>query len=1345
MPFATQVAQARKLKNLQQGELATTLEAKQQTVSRWEQGLGRPREVMLAKLARVLDTDENELRRLAGYPERVMDTGPAIMIVDRLFPVESLLPDSFERFIYFLLWGLYPDAKEIRRQGKTGHKQDGVDVWVIFHDGSRISFQCKRTGQFGPAAVEKAIVAHTADAKEKYLMLSRPASPDTAEVVRKHPEWTLWDKEDLSRLIRTKFAKIDQIKLVDLCFPGKRMALLGVPEVGAWQMPDEFFAAFSGKTATFTHDWPLVGQRRKELVSTIADGLATQRNRIVFLGGDGGLGKSRLLKDIAARIAESPGRLGPLFLSPHTQISRTDLAELGDGPKVVIVDDAHDRVDLQALFGYAALHDIRILVALRPFAIPRLRGQLGTLARTDFVQEERLERLSRDEVEELASTVLAEVKGNLELAGPIAAVTQDCPLVTVLAARITVSENLPLGLVQNAQAFRDTILGKFATSIPEELAQGSERKIFSDLLKVISLVQPVGIDDPVFLELASAVTGHEVEDIELALNKLVSGGILFKRGKLHRLVPDLLGDYIIEQTCIGTRDNLTTFARRVFEAASGPLLGNTLLNLGRLDWRRTAGDTSKSDLITHLWRALRVADEYREYALDAASAVAFYQPIPAIEFVTEAVRRGERNDRFSEILKHAAFNIAHVKRVCRLLWDLGRNDGRGWPSHPGHPLRVLKELCAVMPHKPIAFNEAVVEFGLSLLADPRSFKSVHTPLDFLVGILEGDGHTTEGDDLQITMKPFFVRYEAVEPLRKKVVAAAIQLLRRPPGSTTTAATGFLDRALSYPLGQFGSEMTLATRDLYTAEFQGTLEQLHTLVKSEQFDPLVLVGIAKAVRWHSHYADDKTNAVAKAIIAGLPKSLEFRMTGALTEGFSDAVLDRYDPSNWHRWLEAFHSQIVKDLNATYPTAPKLREFIEQCINRVTVAKLSKPNTRHAVFGAVLHARPDFAVEMCGYCLEHIDSLLVQHLGEALGFVVVNDIEAGRRWARRFLDTGDVRFQQAVGEAMAHFPVVDGRLAEGDRETVLRVLGSRDGWVVRSGLNAFGVFLRADASLGSGLLRHIDLTLDERLADSVLMYLQMDPEQFRRALGEDDARFLLSQLRPIPRLEGHWVETLLANLSRDFAVLTFNMLRDRVEDAANDPQGYSLIRPVNYGPYVHVPMQFKKTAAYEQLMEAAWKWLGTRDASNWRFEHNASALFDAMFLPIDQSVIAFLSAKLPTAAERSLKWIAAILSHGTSDFVFDNQPFVASFLDACDQQGQPVREAGINGLVRASIAGSGSGWPGEPHQRDVDMFKEAEAAMARLSPLSPLYELFNAIRQHCQQKIAYQRRDRSYLDD
>jgi hypothetical protein len=80
------------------------------------------------------------------------------------FPVDCLDPDTFERFVEFVLGAQYRGRAEVRRAGKSGHKQDGLDLTVTFSDGTRYSYQCKRVQQFGPSEVDRAVAAHTAQA-----------------------------------------------------------------------------------------------------------------------------------------------------------------------------------------------------------------------------------------------------------------------------------------------------------------------------------------------------------------------------------------------------------------------------------------------------------------------------------------------------------------------------------------------------------------------------------------------------------------------------------------------------------------------------------------------------------------------------------------------------------------------------------------------------------------------------------------------------------------------------------------------------------------------------------------------------------------------------------------------------------------------------------------------------------------------------------------------------------------------------------------------------------------------------------------------------------------------------
>jgi transcriptional regulator with XRE-family HTH domain len=283
--FGHFLAAARKRKGLDQAELGRLVGVKQQTVSRWEAG-SRPRVREFAKLASALGESEKTLKEKAGYgaPAEML---PALATIshDQPFPVDALSAESFQRFVEDLVRALHPDAKEVRAAGKTGHDQGGTDLLAVLSDGRRLSFQCERVTRFGPTDVKSVADAHVIPADHKYLVISRVASPQTASTLRALSGWTLWDKDDIARLIRD-LAPIAQRRLVDKYFPGQRYALLGDPAPGPWQTLEEFFAPFAGTQATFSHDWALVGREGK--AAEIVRALHDETKRIVLLLGPGG-------------------------------------------------------------------------------------------------------------------------------------------------------------------------------------------------------------------------------------------------------------------------------------------------------------------------------------------------------------------------------------------------------------------------------------------------------------------------------------------------------------------------------------------------------------------------------------------------------------------------------------------------------------------------------------------------------------------------------------------------------------------------------------------------------------------------------------------------------------------------------------------------------------------------------------------------------------------------------------------------------------------------------------------------------------------------------------------------
>src|ERR1700722_5898867 len=171
---------------LSQGALASLLGVSQQTVSRWEQGLSRPRPKMVRRLTEVLNLTPDEVAAAMGLsggsarqgPNPALpseDVPPPVRPLTPLLPLNSLTADQFERFVTDLLERQFPVAA-ISQLGGQGDDQRGYDIVVTQADGQRLGVQCKREQQFGPRKVAKAVSAAELEVGESVIALARPAT-----------------------------------------------------------------------------------------------------------------------------------------------------------------------------------------------------------------------------------------------------------------------------------------------------------------------------------------------------------------------------------------------------------------------------------------------------------------------------------------------------------------------------------------------------------------------------------------------------------------------------------------------------------------------------------------------------------------------------------------------------------------------------------------------------------------------------------------------------------------------------------------------------------------------------------------------------------------------------------------------------------------------------------------------------------------------------------------------------------------------------------------------------------------------------------------------------------------
>ena len=206
---------------ISQADLAKRLGVGQQTVSRWERGKSRPRYDEMGGIAAAVGGNLAELLAAAGYRAEKA----AVATFDAPFPYR-LSPSSDGLSVPLDFLGVrFPDAK-VHRLGGQGHAQEGADLEATFPDGRGAPSRASASRSSGRRRSMRRSESIRGKRRRSFSFCRRVASPKARSAIAEHEGWDLWDREDVSREIRS-LAKEEQRALVDIFFRGQRLALLG--------------------------------------------------------------------------------------------------------------------------------------------------------------------------------------------------------------------------------------------------------------------------------------------------------------------------------------------------------------------------------------------------------------------------------------------------------------------------------------------------------------------------------------------------------------------------------------------------------------------------------------------------------------------------------------------------------------------------------------------------------------------------------------------------------------------------------------------------------------------------------------------------------------------------------------------------------------------------------------------------------------------------------------------------------------------------------------------------------------------------------------------------------------
>lgn len=1317
-----------------QAELAQQLGVTQQTVSRWEAGASRPRTDMLAKLAEILKVETTELSAAAGYTPNVTTVS-----FDLPLPLPGLSPESFERFSLDFLAALYQGQADVHPAGKTGHKQYGIDIEARFDKGDLFTFQCKRESQFGPAKVRKAIKAQITPAKKKYILLSRVASPEARKEIKKARGWDIWDQADVSRLFRT-LPRFEQGRIVDIYFPSQRFALTGEMSPGPWLTATDFFASqlVEGR---FNHLWKLVG-RASEL-DQLAQALANREVIVTNLIGRAGEGKSRVLRSALESFSAAHPHVCVVVASPTEEIDAKGLENLGAREKLIVVDDAHDREDLNRLIHYVAddRTNTRLLLAYRPYWTEVVQAELarnGLIA--PLVEPVTLTKPTKKDAMALASQVLTHHGASTASAEIIADIAYDSPLAVVVGAQIVAKEGVHPELFRSNEVFLITVLKRYEQMIAEDIATGKDQDRVCAMLRVLALIQPVAQDDQCVIELLTSIEGIRAPDATRLTHLLIRSGVLFKRGALYRLSPDMLADSIIESACIKSSGESNGYAEQIFDAAIPEHKEHILLNLGRLDWRRNEGDTSASRLLDGIWSKLAWEDGYQHAQVTAAVSAAYYQPRQALDFARRMVDQGHGTDEdVCRIIHGASYSLKHLPKACELLWEVGKSDKRPTNQYPHHPLRLLTELAAPEPGKSIAYNEKVIEFALSLLPFEDSWNDAATPLDILEGALKTEGYTSRAIKRRVAFSAFGVNIEAVAAMRRPIIDAILESLTIGHKRRAFSAAKLLENAVRGPVGLLNRKPTDTEQADWSQEFIDTLTRVNEVLDANHVPAVVLVRLGQSVSWHAYYSKGATREPARRIINRLDRDFETRVTRALMDAWGH---DTWEPDSEDLDINAQRQeQLAEEIEKRFPDVARLAQFLDERLSDLKSYAEELLYSSHVLVNGLIEKQLSLARKILDAGQQNPQSPLANYGSVALSSLLRQAPAEAHNRISAFISQGE-GYLPMIARAYAASPFGTRQVNDDDRSILRQIFRSGAASTLRHTSEIFREVAQKDKHLAIELLTNANPALAQDPRGGVFMWLRNDRLIPFDSISDENLKRIIQLLLTPDRLDEHWMLQFLARVAKRNPRQVLKLAKTRLERAIAE----------NNWEYKPIGGRWDTTKSLN-LLEHREGAAMFRETLDWALSKPTNYLFLHRFAELVAEVFGFTESVFTSVLETWIAGgnaahfaiVAAVLLKAPRLFVFNEHEFVLRILRAARSVGTSAHRGVSSSLYGTAVSGIRSGAPGEPFPEDIDMKKRAEEMLASISQANPAYELYDDIRHFAQDNIERQLAEGRAMDE
>jgi hypothetical protein len=1134
----------------------------------------------------------------------------------------------------------------------------------------------------------------------------------------------------------------------------RRRDFLGPPAVGAFLPPQEYFRPFLDAERLFHHGLPLVG--RQALLDDLVAFADSPRERILVLPGRGGIGKSRLLREWAERVEATHPDRAVRLLNEGIQVSPDALDDLPPVPCLVAVDDAHRRPDLGFLLAWARQRpESKLLFATRLQGLDFLLAEL-TRAGFDSRQIRRLppvEKLSKAEVRQLAAHVLG--PDSSDLVEPLVRATRDCPLVTVVGGRLLAIRSVHPELLERDGDFRQEVLTRFTDESLGQVSRNVPADLARRVLQLVAALAPVPADPGPFHDRVAAFLRADTLDVTQALGELERVGLLVRRGRSLRVVPDVLADHVVASACLTPQGAATGFADRVFAEFARDCLSQLLRNLAELDWRVRLDSGTDSPLLDRVWRQITEGfrsggHRVRAEVLGQLEESAYFLPGRVLELVRFALRNpapGGPEEVMPGYFSYTHDNVVHavpdlllrcayspecLPACLDLLWELDRGDERATNTHPEHPFRIITDIAGYRPDKPLWVNQAAADAARRWLSRPDAWDGPRTPLDVLDTLLEKSGIEYVADGHALRLCAFHLDYESVRQLREGVIDTLGSCLRSGDPRAVLRAVRSLGKALNGPLPYLGMAVTADDLRQWEPEQLRILGMLNCLVGGGP-PPVVSLAVLREVR---HQARDgyleAVREAAASLVRAIGQTFEFRLTRMLLpdmsrwdlfeeEGGEDLVAE----SEQRR--QALARSVANEFWSRFPDPAAAVAEIDLRLREIQPLEPKCDAT--GLCWSLIEARPETVLPFARQLLAVPDSPVSLCLRVVLVHLHRRDSAAFAGFASDALDTGALVFRHAMAHYFGWDVPRETPLQEWEVELVRRLLADPDPGVRAAAVHGLRRVAASRPRDAIDLARGVDPGEGAGIVKELCHLADPHWEGIPDAFTDGDIVSFLERIEGVDDLNDHGITEFLRFACGRLPHAVIDMFFRRIERQGREDyrSGY---RPVPFHAFHDTFSVLAGTDMQREVLRRirdhslGMEGLVLRSLAD--LYHDASQQFGPAGIDV-------LAEWLLGGNQQQMETAACLLEHAPSSFVFDQLELVSRALDRAEALGGGCcRRVGF-AFYRIAMSGMRSRTTGEPYPQDIALRDRCQAVLPTLAAGSPIHGLVRDVLERAERNI------------